>query len=290
MFPGRAGSSCSLSIGRLRLGLHAHGQGLSLAAPPGHCRFVTGGGPGGLHLSVALGPPERAGPCQPLCTDFPAWQIWRDRGDGLVITAGEHSRPRRQVTVDAGFRCGKVLVELDGAAAAPLYPLEGLEIVLFANWLAGSGDLILHASGVEFEGRGYCFVGESGTGKSTIAAAFRGCPGVTLLGEDNLVLRCLDGRFWVFGTPWHLDPASCSPREARLAKLFFLDRRLDAGLYGCSPARGVERLLQTAFVPYYRGDLLDGILSNLARLAAAVPFGILSHRLGSEPMDLVGET
>ena len=42
-------------------------------------------------------------------------------------------------------------------------------MMIYANWLAASGDVIVHAAGVAADGQGYAFVGPSGAGKSTLA-------------------------------------------------------------------------------------------------------------------------
>jgi hypothetical protein len=193
------------------------------------------------------------------------------------------------VSVDAGFRSGEVLGEFDDSTSRGkgLYPLQDIDVKLFANWLAESGDLILHAAGVAFGGRGYCFAGASGAGKSTLAAAFVQAPGTTVLGEDNLVLRLLDGRFWIFGTPWHLCPARCDPLGVPLDRLFFPDRMAGHGILPLPPLEGIARLLQTAFVPYYRPEAVARILDRLALLAERVPFFTLGYRLGSDVTEFV---
>ena len=61
----------------------------------------------------------------------------------------------------------------------------------------------IHASVVQLDGRGYLFMGKSGTGKSTHSAlwmqAFEGCE---LLNDDNPTLRLMGDEVWVYGTPW----------------------------------------------------------------------------------------
>ena len=61
----------------------------------------------------------------------------------------------------------------------------------------------IHASVVQQEGKGYLFMGKSGTGKSTHSAlwqaTFEGCE---LLNDDNPTLRLMENEVWVYGTPW----------------------------------------------------------------------------------------
>jgi hypothetical protein len=119
-------------------------------------------------------------------------------------------------------------------------------------------------------------------GKSTLAAALAADPAVTVLGEDQVILRWLEDRFGIYGTPWHENPLLCSPLGVPLDKVFFLQRTGADGVADCAPADGVARLLQTAFVPYYRPAAVAAILERLALLAERVPFRTLRYRLGSD--------
>jgi predicted ATPase len=140
---------------------------------------------------------------------------------------------------------------------------------------------------VDLAGAGYCFDGAGGAGKSTLASALSASSEVTILGEDQVVLRYLDGQFSICGTPWHLNPAMCSPRAVPLEKLFFLERAGVDAVAPCSPLDGVTRLLQTALIPYYRPDVMPAILDRLAILAERVQFYTLSYRLGTDILRLI---
>ena len=59
--------------------------------------------------------------------------------------------------------------------------------------LSRQGRLVLHASAVAFDGIGVAFTGESGRGKSTLAASFA-TTGARFLTDDGLQLDWLDGQ------------------------------------------------------------------------------------------------
>lgn len=278
-----------LNVAGLQLALDAREAGVRMSVPPCHAGFLAAGGQEVLTLTVRDGLLRESTTWQPLYVTPEAWQLWRDEAGRYVFVAGRDSPPGRQVTVDASFRSGELLGRFAASTvpAESRYPLFDLENILFVNWLAGHGDLVLHASGVVVDGRGYAFVGKSGAGKSTLAAAFLGVPGVTVLGEDSLVLRREAGGFRIYGTPWHVDPARCAAADAPLEKLFFLDRTRRTGSEPYPPADGVARLLQTAFIPYYRPAAVTGIVDTLAHLAARVPFYMLSYRLGDDPSQIL---
>ena len=61
-----------------------------------------------------------------------------------------------------------------------------------------------HSSALELDGEGYLFTALSGTGKSTHTRNWRRLFGdrVTMINDDKPIIRKIDGRFYVCGTPW----------------------------------------------------------------------------------------
>ena len=82
--------------------------------------------------------------------------------------------------------------------------IDNTLMVLFALSTADMGTVLFHAAVVNCEGKGYMFLGPSGTGKSTHASLWqRYLSGVTLVNDDNPVLRLYDnGHAVVYGSPW----------------------------------------------------------------------------------------
>ncbi|MDD4578075.1 MAG: hypothetical protein PHS75_05950 [Anaerolineaceae bacterium] len=133
-----------------------------------------------------------------------------------------------------------------------------------------------------YEGKGYCFLGESGRGKSTLVRSLARQEGLTVLGEDQVILRFLDGQFRIFGTPWHTDPNLCAALDAPLEKIFFLDREQPATIREMSSMEMASRMLQTAFVPWYRKDCLPLILERVGLLSENIRCLTLSYKLGQD--------
>ena len=214
-----------------------------------------------------------------------SWALWENNSGSYSLLIKEDIPPRLAI-VDNEFKEGDLYLDLS-EVKNKVYPLGQLEIRLFSVWLATFGDIILHASGIMKEGKGYCFLGEAGAGKSTLARVFKKDPGVTILGEDTIILRYLDGKFWIFGTPWHLDPDFCSPASAPLEKMFFLDRSRPSGFYLASPSDGISQILRTAVIPYYHKNWLSKIIENLVLLSGLVPFYNFSFLLGTNPWNQI---
>jgi hypothetical protein len=215
------------------------------------------------------------------------WEIWKN-SSGTYTFVNPHQYPIREILINPSFTLGTVIGQFANDYKQPdkLLP-QSLEIVLFSNWLANYGEMILHASGFITNGEAYAFLGESGAGKSTLIRSLLNQPRVTILGEDQVILRFIQGQFWIFGTPWHLDPAVCSPLGAPLKGLFFLDRNKPYGLHPIPPVKAYERILQTAFIPYYREDALERIMDGISKLIDTVSMHSLSYKLGENLLEMI---
>ena len=86
----------------------------------------------------------------------------------------------------------------------PSFALNNALMLLFAFSSATHGVLEMHSSVVMNDGKGYLFLGKSGTGKSTHSSLWlKHIPGTELLNDDNPILRLMpDGTARVYGSPW----------------------------------------------------------------------------------------
>ena len=83
------------------------------------------------------------------------------------------------------------------------FAIDNALMILYAFKTCDKGVLEMHSSVVEYKGKGYMFLGVSGTGKSTHSRMWlETFPEASLLNDDNPAIRLIDGRAFVFGTPW----------------------------------------------------------------------------------------
>ena len=76
-------------------------------------------------------------------------------------------------------------------------------MVLYALATAAKKTVLFHAAVVSHQGRGYMFLGKSGTGKSTHARLWlQHIEGSELVNDDNPVVRIHEGMVTVYGSPW----------------------------------------------------------------------------------------
>ena len=125
------------------------------------------------------------------------------RGEGYL--AEFSPMPGRPVCgvleISGDFREGKLFAE--GSPSDQVFAINNSLMLLFAFASAARQALEMHASVVMHGGRGFLFLGRSGTGKSTHSSLWiKHIEGTELLNDDNPVVRIVDGTVRVFGTPW----------------------------------------------------------------------------------------
>ncbi len=94
--------------------------------------------------------------------------------------------------------------------------------ILFAQLLADRGGIILHGSGLIFEKKGYLFVGHSDAGKTTLVKIFH--HQARILNDDRIIVRKENGRFFLYGTPWHGEVSLVAPDRVPLKAILFLNQ------------------------------------------------------------------
>ncbi|WP_260263837.1 hypothetical protein [Elizabethkingia ursingii] len=82
--------------------------------------------------------------------------------------------------------------------------LSWLLMVAFGQAMLKYDTVLFHASVIEKDGKGYAFLGKSGTGKSTHSRLWlKYIPDTKLLNDDNPAVRIIeDGSMMIYGTPW----------------------------------------------------------------------------------------
>ena len=178
-------------------------------AEPSECHPGLGAGVNVFSLSVL----------PPAAFDYTEEIRQEDEGQSIICghtAAGESVFEFLLRKVSTGtLVCSKDYREarlLMGSAAKDLrlqkFALNNALMVLYALATAGLGTALFHSAVVSYKGRGYMFLGKSGTGKSTHARLWlKYVAGVELMNDDNPVVRFYDDADGkpgaiVYGSPW----------------------------------------------------------------------------------------
>lgn len=165
------------------------------------------------------------------------------------------------------------------------YPLDQL-LLMYA--LSDREGALVHASAVEFDGKGFIFAGRSGAGKSTISRALMG-KGCKVLSDDRVVIRKIRTGFRVFGTPWSGEAEIAENGNLPLCGIFFIHHGSDNRIEKVTPREAVENFMSVTSVPWFDKTAMPGILSFCEDLVLHIPAYKLSFRPGEEVVNLIAE-
>jgi hypothetical protein len=223
---------------------------------------------------------------------FDSGGLWRLYGTGrrriLVSGLGDDGSPPDYVASFTSeldmfdVECSEIGLGEGWESVLTAWPLGQLIMV---NLLGRGRGLLAHACGIIDDGRGYLFIGNSGHGKSTIAELWG--DEAEILNDDRIIIREIDGRFRMYGTPWHGQVTRVSNKQVLIDKVFFL-RQSDRNY--ASPVSGAQAsatLLTRSFPPLWDPDGMEFTLEFVARFCNAVPFYILDFVRARSVVDFV---
>lgn len=200
------------------------------------------------------------------------WSVRRGESEIMLalMTPNSSSAIERLMVFDLDFRLGEFFVRPTRVRKHRPDPLEyPLGQVLMVSLLSRGRGLMFHALGIEHRGNGYLFAGNSGQGKSTMANLWGAK--ARILNDDRVIVRFLDGQFWLYSTPWHGTLPDLSVARAPLNKIFVLSRGQENHSRPLTQAEAICFLLQRAFPPLWSRDGMAFTMDFLAQLVPAVP-------------------
>ena len=159
-------------------------------------------------------------------------------------------------------------------------PFSGPTVeLLMINYLAQGRGVILHGCGIEKDGEGILFIGESGAGKSTMANLWNANGGIEILSDDRIIVRKNGDGFRMYGTPWHGEAQFVSPCGVKLKQMFFLRHAEHNEIHTLNGVEAVQQLLKSSFPPFWDVVGMNFALDLFSELATAVP----CYHLGFKP-------
>jgi hypothetical protein len=182
------------------------------------------------------------------------WAIFSERDQIFLVLYHPYSTSeiQRLIVTDRDFRRAKFYFRrfpgLTGVNPFD-YPLGQIFMVCV---LSKNRGLMFHASGIDDRGRGYLFAGNSGQGKSTIAAIWR-ANGRALNDDRIIVCRRSDG-FRMYPTPWHGSYPHVSVPDVALDKVFLVSHGNANRLLRKKPIEASCDLLARSFPPLWDAD------------------------------------
>jgi hypothetical protein len=150
----------------------------------------------------------------------------------------------------------------------------------FYRQLVNFDGLLLHSSAVVVDGRAYLFSGPSGMGKSTHTRLWRQLHGedAKVFNDDKPALRCLDGVWYAYGTPWCGKDGINLNLKVPLAGICFLKRGEENSIRRLNPQEASLEIISQTIRRFRSAELLDEMLRIVERLVRDIPVFELTNK------------
>ena len=154
-----------------------------------------------------------------------------------------------------------------------------LRLLRFACWIAygvvtaSFETVAIHTSTIVCKGKAILFLGESGTGKSTHTRLWREHrEGAVLLNDDSPIIRIINGKPWVYGSPWSGKTPCYKNESYPLAACVRLSQAPYNQIKKLSVTQGYGALHPSCPPDFaYSDELYDFISDVLSTLLSTVP-------------------
>lgn len=159
----------------------------------------------------------------------------------------------------------------------------------YARLLAFDG-MMLHASALCYNKKAYLFSGPSTVGKSTHTRQWQACFGdVQVFNDDKPAVRCIDGIWHAYGTPWCGKDGININMKAPLGGICFLKQGRENSIRRMSPPEAFAMCMaQTQ--RFYKTENAEKHMQLMQQLVCTVPVWELTNYPGPEAAQLACDT
>lgn len=204
-----------------------------------------------------------------------------DKPAYLVFITPRRDRQTFRMACDDHFKyCTAYLPADENVSKAGLrgstesFVLNNYLMMLYAFNAARHHTLLMHASVISSNDKGYLFLGKSGTGKSTHTSLWlKHIPGCHLLNDDNPVVHVDNDskQATVFGSPWSGKTPCYLNESVSIGAFVRLEQAPENEMERENAVRAFAALLPSCSCLKQNKEIYDGIVSTVTELATLVP-------------------
>ena len=193
------------------------------------------------------------------------------------------------MTTSADYKSSDVCFE--GDSRYHIFGLDNCLMLLFAFASAPYSTLTIHGSVIKYKEKGYVFLGRSGTGKSTHSRLWlEHIEGCELLNDDNPIVRIVNGKIMVYGSPWS-GKTQCYKNESAEAGGFVrLQQKPVNNIELNSMAMAFAALKPSCSTAPWSKTVNDGVCNTLTDILQNVKSYTLGCRPDKEAAELCRNT
>ncbi len=151
--------------------------------------------------------------------------------------------------------------------------IDNALMVIYALATADKNTALFHAAVVSYHGKGYMFLGRSGTGKSTHARLWlQHIEGTELVNDDNPVVRIDDNaKVTVYGSPWSGKTPCYRNVSFPLGGIVLLSQAIHNKITRLNGIRAYASIIQSISGMRWDKRIADGLHETESELTALIP-------------------
>jgi len=211
------------------------------------------------------------------------WSVYKHCSDLFITTNFPDSNPNKKAFLKLSLNSREWDLWLEGAGyeTDPLeYPLDGLVLYYLT---AINDDIMIHASGIYYDGHGYIFSGVSGKGKTTMARLWDNL-GARVIHDDRLIIRNIDGTYRMFNTPVYKNDV---PGESPLDKIFLIEHCHENKIVAAKGASAVSHVVANCIQHNYNPEMIARFLGSVSIMCSVVPVSTLYFKPDRSIIDYI---
>lgn len=160
-------------------------------------------------------------------------------------------------------------------------------MLMYAFAAADKGTLLVHSSVIKNKGKGYLFLGKSGTGKSTHSNLWlKHIEGSELLNDDNPVIRIYADEIVVFGSPWSGKTPCYKNDSAQIGAFVQIKQAPENSIQRNRPLQAFAILLPSMSAMKWDKQIYNSICNSVGRLIERVSLYTLRCRPDQEAAEM----
>ena len=189
------------------------------------------------------------------------------------------------------YRSASLYFPSDGNDNLHAFAVNNAMMLLFAFTTATCNTLLIHASVIVNSGKGYTFLGRSGTGKSTHSRLWlKYIKGSSLLNDDNPIIRVIGKNAYVFGSPWSGKTPCYRNEEVPLCGIVRLSQAPRNEISRLKGVTAYAAITPSVSAMRWERQMADGIHATLSTLTSYIPIYHLECLPGKEAAYLCATT
>lgn len=156
---------------------------------------------------------------------------------------------------------------LNGITSMREWGLNTALMLIFTFAASYKQTVLIHASLVRHNGMGYAFIAKSGTGKSThVSLWLKHIKGCDLMNDDNPIVRFIDNKSYIYGSPWSGKTPCYRNVKAPLGAITRIDRAAENSIEQLKPIVAFASLIASCSSMKWDSDIYNNICNTVSRL------------------------